>query len=120
MTDQDINRISKVLDEKFKPLLGEVARIKNELRDSGMVQFKNNTELSRIGKDISRIDSSLETLDEDLKKNTKKLDILWDQVVKVTADLEQVKDNTEDVKKILVSRSDKSDDNIGKLNRLLF
>lgn len=109
MVSEDVKRISKVFDEKFKLLLGEVARVRSEVTDTKTGQFRQYSEVSKIGKDIARIDSTLETMTEEFAKQTKKFGILWDQVVKVTADLEQVRDDVVDIKKILVSNTEKLD-----------
>lgn len=92
MTNEDIKKITKAFDEKFKLLLAEVARIKTEMSESKTTQFRNYTELSRIGKDIARIDSTLETLSEDSGKHTKKLDILWEQTDELTKDMNGIEE----------------------------
>ncbi|OGE64732.1 hypothetical protein A3J13_01805 [Candidatus Daviesbacteria bacterium RIFCSPLOWO2_02_FULL_36_8] len=84
-----------------------------------------NNDLKQIrGVVKEEINSALNPRDEGLiglEKKTvgieKKLDILWEQVTEVTVTLEQIKDSIEEVKKILVFRSDKYDDNIEKLDK---
>ncbi len=120
MTNEDVKRITKAFDERFKLLLAELARIKAEVSDSKTTQFRNYTELSRIGKDIARIDSTLETLSEDSGKNTKKLDVLWEQVDELTKDMDGIKESLEShtnaLKQIVINTTN-SNDNIKRLDK---
>lgn len=92
MTDEDVKKIGKAFDEKFK----------------------------KIGKDLSRIDSTLETIAEESEKQTKKLGILWEQVGEVTVALEVVKEtlgiHTTFLKGMQNNDENNSDD-IHKLNK---
>lgn len=115
MTDEDVKKISKALDERLKPLVGELARVKSELLDSKVTQLRQYAELSRIGKDIARIDSTLETINEEIQKHGKKLDTLWDQVIEVTEGLEDVKETLKSLTDILKQTSDYTKDNSRKL-----
>ena len=122
MTNEDVKRITKAFDERFKLLLTKVARIKTEVSDSKTTQFRNYTELSRIGKDIGRIDSTLETLSEDSGKNTKKLDVLWEQTDELTKDINEVKEtlesHTNTLKQIVINTTNRND-NIKRLDKRL-
>lgn len=117
MTNEDVKKITKAFDGKFKLLLGEVARIKTEISDSKTTQFRNYTELSRIGKDISRIDGTLETLSEDGGKHTKKLNILWEQTDKITLELENIKDKIDNQNTFLKANSERNNANIKRLDK---
>ena len=117
MNDQDIKKISRVFDEKFKLLLGELTRVKREVSETKTGQFRQYSELSTIGKDIARIDSTLETISEEFGKQTKKLGILWEQVEEVTINLEKIKEGLTDVKKVLISNTEKNVENIEKLDK---
>lgn len=136
MTDKDVKKISKALDERLKPLVGELAKIKGELSNSKTTQFRNYTELSRIGKDIARIDSTLETINEDLNLHAekldargkkidaqgRKLDILWEQVEKVTIGLEDTRETLDmhtAVLKRIEMKVEGNYDDIGKTDKIL-
>ncbi len=116
MNDKDVKKITNVFDEKFKLLLGELARVRSEISGSKATQFRQYTELSRIGKDIARIDSVLESLSEESKGHTKKLkkiDAVWDQVVEITLGLEDIKEKMD----FQAETSSKSNDNVEKLDK---
>lgn len=74
MVDEELKKISKILSEQIKPLHGEIARIHNELSGLKTNYLRSVTELSKIGKDIARIDSELESIKETLNEHTDKLD----------------------------------------------
>ncbi len=93
MINDDVKKLTKTMDDNFKLLLAELARVKTELSDSRATQFRYYTELSKIGKDMNRIDSVLETISDDQKHQTKLLNTLWDQTVEVTASLEGIKES---------------------------
>lgn len=120
MTDEDVKKISKTFDENFKLLLAEIARVKREVSDTKTGQFKQYSELSKIGKDITGINSTLETMTEEFGKQSKKLGILWEQVEKVTFGLDEMKEtlqmHTLVLKRIDAGVENNSDD-IHKLNR---
>lgn len=120
MTNEDVKKITKSFDEKFKLLLAEAARIKTEISDSKTTQFRNYTELSRIGKDITRIDGTLETLSEDGGKHTKKLDILWEQTDELTKSMggveESLKYHANALKQILINTTN-INDNVKRLDK---
>jgi septal ring factor EnvC (AmiA/AmiB activator) len=120
MTDEDVKKISRAFDDKFKLLLAEIARIKREVSDTKTGQFRQYTELSKIGKDITVINSTLEIMTEEFGKQSKKLVILWEQVEKVTFGLDQVKetlDSHSEVLKRIEAKTDNNHDNIHKLNK---
>lgn len=119
MTNDDLKKLTKAMNENFRLLLAELARVKIELSDSKTTQFKQYTELSKIGKDINRIDSVLETISDDQKQQTKLLNTLWDQVVEVTADFEGVKETLDSHTVLLkaAAKAEQNSENIQKLNK---
>jgi len=119
MTNDDLKKITKTMDDNFRLLLAELARVKTELSDSKVTQFRHYTELSKIGKDINRIDSVLETISDDQKHQTKLLNTLWDQVVVVTTDLTDVKETLDSHTDLLkaAAKTEQNSDNIQKLNK---
>ena len=122
MSDQDIKKISRVFDEKFKLLLGELTRVKREVSETKTGQFRQYSELSTIGKDIARIDSTLETISEEFGKQTKKMGILWEQVEEVTKDLEKVKETLDlhtGALKSIEAKMDNTSDQIVRLDNRL-
>ncbi len=117
MNDEDVKKITKALDERLKPLIGDIAKVKTKLLDINTSQFRNYTELSNIGKDVARIDSTLETINEELGTTGRKLDILWEQVEKVTIGLEEVKEKLDYNKTYFKTGFENTNGNVNKLNK---
>lgn len=120
MTDEDVKKISKAFNGKFKLLLAEIARVKREVSDIKSGQFNQYSELSKIGRDITRIDSTLDSIAEESGKQSKKLGILWEQVGEVTVALDGVKETLEihtTFLKGIKNYVENDSDNIHKLNK---
>ncbi len=84
MTDEDVKKITTVFDERFKPLVDEVASVKSEVA-----------------------------------KHTEKLNALWDQTVKITEQLEDIKDHYKSTLKTTNFKIEHVKENVGKLDRRL-
>lgn len=81
MTDENLKKLLKALDEKFKPLHGEVARLSREVADLRSVYIGTRNELSRISKDTARMDSTLDDIRGTLGEHTDKLDAILGDVI---------------------------------------
>lgn len=115
MTDTDVKKLAKAVDERLKPLFGEIAKVKQG-------QFMQYSEVQRIGKDIARIDSQLENLNDGQKENTRIIKILWDQTGQVLAELEDIKEMQVNHTKFLTSideKVEKESDDTQKLSKRL-
>lgn len=95
MSDENVKKLLKAMDDKFKLLHGELARFSREL--------------SRISKDTARIDSTLDSIQQTLNEHGDKLDAIVSDVVdlqnradtvwkKISIDFKKTKDEVREIK----------------------
>ncbi|MDO8452165.1 MAG: hypothetical protein Q7S79_00260 [bacterium] len=105
MADIDLKKLSTLLDEKTKPLHGELARTTTELRTLKLNDLKTEIALHKISQDLARLDSNIETLSEkadclltDVNQLQDEMKASWD---KITIVAEKNKREIDEVKEHL-------------------
>lgn len=93
--------LGKLLDSKFKPLHGELAKLTRELRDVKFEQIKTTTAAMRIDKEITRIDSNVDSLKE--------------TVYALVADMNELQDTTKAIWDKISLESDKTKREINEI-----
>lgn len=102
MTDEDLKKMAKVVDNKIKPLHVEMAKIKQELIELKYNSTKANSKISKIDRDLARVDSRLEVIQdkqqegkdwmgEEFGQVNIKLDELLVEKDKIKKDIKQIK-----------------------------
>lgn len=84
----------------------------------GVVREEINTALKPVNTDLGEVKSGLKNVKSGLKNVERKLDILWEQVEKVTIDLEDVKDTQGSHTTLLKEINSKVEHNTDNTKRL--
>lgn len=78
-----LERISELLDEKLKPIHGEMARINQEVTELKLQVITTHGDVRELTRHVARLDSNLTTANEKLDEHGEHLDA-------ITAELHQV------------------------------
>lgn len=68
MTDKDIAAIQEVVRDELKPVHGELARATRELNGSKLETVRLSTQVSKLERELTHVDSTLQTLSENVEE----------------------------------------------------
>src|SRR5258708_1141561 len=90
MSDDNLKQLSQLLDDKIKPVHGEIARITRELIEIKVEQAALALNLRTSDKNLARIESKITTIEEQLDHPEFGLKGLNQKVEDIMAELSEV------------------------------
>lgn len=120
MSEENVKRLSKLIDGLITPVKEIVEVIKHKVNRMEFLQTGNSENIRMLRDQQSVINKKLDEQSKNLNGHGKKLDILWEQTDELTKDMNDVKEtletHTNALKQIIINTTN-SNDNIKRLDK---
>lgn len=112
-----ITKFEQLLDKKLKPVHGDIAKLKEQVTSMNATTIFTRSEVKDVSKNIARLDSLVENVNEKLENPEDGLVAINDKVGILIADVEHISTTTKATHELLEGTRDRQQDEIDNIKK---